>query len=36
MVPSAAVFYALFELKEVKKAWKQKKIPLDAFEDIIR
>lgn len=34
MVPSAAVFYALFGLKEEKKAWKQKKIPLEAFVDI--
>lgn len=34
MVPSPAVFYELFQLEEGKKAWKQKKIPLDDFENI--
>jgi hypothetical protein len=34
MVPSTAVFYPTFNLKEEKKAWKQKKIPLETFEDI--
>ncbi|KAF8849374.1 hypothetical protein BDZ45DRAFT_810028 [Acephala macrosclerotiorum] len=34
MVPSLAVFYALFNLKEEKKEWKQKKIPLVDFQRI--
>jgi len=34
MVPSPAVFYAMFNLKEEKKAWKQKKISLEEFEAI--
>ena len=34
MVPSKAVFYKLFNLKEEKKAWKQKKTPLEDFESI--
>lgn len=34
MVPPPAVFYALFKMEEGKKAWKQKKIPLDDFEAI--
>lgn len=34
MVPSEAVFMKLFNLKEEKKSWKQKKIPLTEFEEI--
>lgn len=34
MVPSDAVMYRLFNLKEEKKDWKQKKIPLKDFEKI--
>lgn len=33
MVPSKAVFHKLFNLEE-EKAFKQKKIPLDDFEDM--
>lgn len=33
MVPSEAVFYELFNLKK-EKEFKQKKIPLNDFEDI--
>ncbi|PVH88976.1 hypothetical protein DL98DRAFT_159840 [Cadophora sp. DSE1049] len=32
IVPSEADFYKLFNLKEEKKACKQNKIPLEAFE----
>jgi hypothetical protein len=34
MVPSEAVFNALFRLKDEKKTFKQKKIPLADFEKI--
>ncbi|KAE8454319.1 hypothetical protein EG329_005244 [Mollisiaceae sp. DMI_Dod_QoI] len=34
MVPSEAIFYKLFRLKEEKKAFKQKKILLNDFENI--
>ncbi|MCJ1439166.1 hypothetical protein MMC27_008557 [Xylographa pallens] len=34
MVPDAEVFLNLFSFVEEKKAWKQKKISLDAFEAI--
>ncbi|KAH6667996.1 hypothetical protein B0J14DRAFT_658773 [Halenospora varia] len=32
MVPSEVVFYKLFDMEESKKAWKQKKIPLEDFK----
>ena len=34
MVPSEEVFLKLFNLEPGKKAWKQKKLSLDDFEDI--
>ncbi|MCJ1395449.1 hypothetical protein MMC18_008335 [Xylographa bjoerkii] len=34
MVPNAEVFFKLFNLGEEKKAWKQKKIPLEQFESV--